>query len=1065
MKLLHRSALVFLWASILFAAQMAAESTAADSQPASVNRNEAEVDVPRGTGDWPESLGNHRAKIQVESKADAVWVHLPWRRHDADPDKKQITIIDAATNQPVKNVLRVRIEAESGDVLFQPSTAPGVYYVYYMPFRLAPPEYCPTTNYLSPTDTADAAWKTACEPLVRKIKSQATDGLAKAKLIEFQAINDFHRFDPMELPATAAEMTKLLADNPGKSYQVFPEDRRRPIRMNDALPLRWIRSGPQDSFRGEACRGEYYVFQLGVYAVTQDVLDVRYEAKPFRLVGGDSDLGQLTCFNTEGTDCRGRPLVKRVSVARGNVQPLWFGVQIPPNAPPGEYRTTVTLRPKNVAATEIEVAVTVNDQAIKNAGDNELWRHSRLRWLNSTIGLDEEATPPYTPIEVADRTVHILGRHFRFGDDGLPESIQTTFGQSVDRLDAPVQEILAGPVRFAVETAARGQDFVGVLAFVGGKAKVVAKTSGAVTWESTGRAGPLSLHCRAKLECDGCVNYWLTLSGKDLKEAMELEDIRLEIPLRREIATYMMGLGRKGGRRPEKWDWKWDPRYANNHFWIGDVRAGLAGKLKHTEDRWDTTNLRETGAYKDWGNGGLGGCRLREPSADRVLLSVFTGRRRLDPGVKLHFNFSLAVTPFHPIDPSHWTWRHFHPFPWERFPTIDEIVASRAGILTVHQGANQRNPYINYPFIVTESMKRLAEQLHARNVKLKLYYTIRELSNYTAEIWALRSLGDEIYLNGPGFHLADQIDKTKKADKPAAPKGPTGSSWLVEHLRTSYVAAWHQPLSNGHCDAAIATQGLSRWHNYYLEGLNWLIREIGIDGLYIDGAGFDREIIKRIRKVMNRARPGCLMDLHAGNSFVPEYGNANPASLYLELMPYFDSLWFGEMYDYNESPDYWLVEISGIPFGLTGEMLQDGGNRWRGMLYGMTNRLGWCGDPRPLWKLWDDFGIDKSRTIGYWDPACPVKTGRNDVLATAYVRNGQTLVSVASWAAKKESVKLQIDWKSLGLDPAKTECVAPAITDFQPAAKFAIGGEIPIDPARGWLLILRDTRSHKDQQP
>jgi hypothetical protein len=159
------------------------------------------------------------------------------------------------------------------------------------------------------------------------------------------------------------------------------------------------------------------------------------------------------------------------------------------------------------------------------------------------------------------------------------------------------------------------------------------------------------------------------------------------------------------------------------------------------------------------------------------------------------------------------------------------------------------------------------------------------------------------------------------------------------------------------------------------------------------------------------------------------------------------------------------VEMSGIPYGLTGEMLQDGGNRWRGMLYGMTTRLSWSGDPRPLWKVWNEFGIDKSRMIGYWDPACPVKTGRRDIPATAYVRDGKTLVSVASWAAKKETVTLQVDWKSLGLDPAKTACIAPAIQDFQPAAKFPDAAAIPIDPGRGWLLILQDTHPHNDRQP
>ena len=48
--------------------------------------------------------------------------------------------------------------------------------------------------------------------------------------------------------------------------------------------------------------------------------------------------------------------------------------------------------------------------------------------------------------------------------------------------------------------------------------------------------------------------------------------------------------------------------------------------------------------------------------------------------------------------------------------------------------------------------------------------------------------------------------------------------------------------------------------------------------------------------------------------------------------------------------NFFLTEVSGIPFGLMGEMLQDGGNAWRGMIYGMTNRMPWSdnADPRPI---------------------------------------------------------------------------------------------------------------------
>jgi hypothetical protein len=235
---------------------------------------------------------------------------------------------------------------------------------------------------------------------------------------------------------------------------------------------------------------------------------------------------------------------------------------------------------------------------------------------------------------------------------------------------------------------------------------------------------------------------------------------------------------------------------------------------------------------------------------------------------------------------------------------------------------------------------------------------------------------------------------------------------------------------------------------------------VGIDGLYLDGVGYDREIMKRVRKVMQRSRSGCLIDFHSGNNFHPEYGLNNCANLYLELFPYIDSLWFGEGFDYNEPPDYWLVEIAGIPYGLFGEMLQGGGNPWRGMLFGMTSRLGWGGDPRPLWKLWDEFGIQEAKMSGFWDANCPVKTGRKDVLATAYVKQGKMLISLASWATNAVKTRLEINSAALGLDPAKLWLNAPPIKGFQREACFMPGAAIPVTAGRGWLL-LADGEEHK----
>jgi len=174
----------------------------------------------------------------------------------------------------------------------------------------------------------------------------------------------------------------------------------------------------------------------------------------------------------------------------------------------------------------------------------------------------------------------------------------------------------------------------------------------------------------------------------------------------------------------------------------------------------------------------------------------------------------------------------------------------------------------------------------------------------------------------------------------------------------------------------------------------------------------------------------------------------------MEHLPYIDRVWIGEGRDYNTPPDYWLIEISGIPFGVMGEMLQDGGNPWRGMIYGMTSRLPYMADPRPIWKVWDEFGMQGSQMIGYWSPDCPVRTDHPAVLATVYRKPKQALVAVASWAPEKVSCRLTADCAKLGLDSEHARLRAPEVPGFQPAATFGLSDAIPIEPGRGWLLIL-----------
>ena len=1000
-------------------------------------------EVRYSTGTWDaDSFGNHRAVIHVLDKSEAVWVHLPWRRRDLNPEKKNVLFIEAATGSRVKNICPIAISREFGDFVIQPPTTPGDYYVYYLPNVMAGRSNYPKVTYPEMELTAEAGWLKTHGLSYFKSPAKDRDAFPQAQIIEIQSIDEFNSFYPMEIMATAEETANLLLQYPEAPYLIFPEDRRYPARMADDLPYRWIKTGPRNQFSGAALRGEFYAFQINVYACTEAIEDIEVSFSDLRLISpsvplflpssfsssiprGKNSLipaSVMHSFNTRGVNWDGKAFKKTCAVPKGKVQPLWCGVQVPKSILPGSYEGEITIVPKDMAPGRVKLILNVKNEILEDAGDSELWRHSRLRWLDSKIAFDDEIVPPYTPLNLKGRTISCLGRNLTVGKSGLPASLKSFFSSDVTHLDGRSRDILSFPIDLVVEEK-DGSTFK----WDGKGPRFIKQAPGAVAWEAESKAGPFVLDCRGQMEFDGFVEFKVKLTAKS---SAEVSDIRLEIPLVSDAARYMMGLGFKGGLCPAHFEWTWDQKKNQDALWIGDVNAGLQVNLRDENyERPLNTNFylsKPLNLPPSWWNEGKGSCKVSETGGRTVLVTASSGSRAIKPGDSFYFNFNLLLTPFKPIDPkAHFTTRFFH-----AYKPVDEVAKTGANTINVHH-ANAINPYINYPFLRPTEMKKYIDEAHDHAMKVKIYDTIRELSNHAVELFALRSLGQEIFSRGPGG----------------------GFSWLQEHLGSDYIAAWFVPERK---DAAIINSGMSRWHNYYLEGLNWLVKNVGIDGLYIDDVAFDRMTMKRVRKILDRGRPGALIDLHSANQYNPRDGFASSANLYLEHFPYLNRLWFGEYFDYNSAPDYWLIEISGIPFGLMGEMLQDGGNPWRGMIYGMTNRLPWSGqNPARIWKIWDEFGIEGAEMVGFWSPNCPVKPSQKDVLATAYVKNGSALIALASWAKEPVNCRLEIDWKALGLNPQKTKFYALAIEDFQPERTFNPSDSIPVDPAKGWLLILR----------
>jgi hypothetical protein len=73
--------------------------------------------------------------------------------------------------------------------------------------------------------------------------------------------------------------------------------------------------------------------------------------------------------------------------------------------------------------------------------------------------------------------------------------------------------------------------------------------------------------------------------------------------------------------------------------------------------------------------------------------------------------------------------------------------------------------------------------------------------------------------------------------------------------------------------------------------------------------------------IMEHQGPGRLIDLHTWNHFNNWAGFVNNLTIYMEILPYLDRLWLGEGFDASRvSPGFWLVEMSGLPFGLMSEI-------------------------------------------------------------------------------------------------------------------------------------------------
>lgn len=836
---------------------------------------------------------------------------------------------------------------------------------------------------------------------------------------------------------------QLLAKRP---FYAFPELRENSIKWHDSIPQGKIVDYETGSeFHLQAQPGEFFTYQLGLWALKEEVQDVYVYFSPLKNKTGQAiPSNRMTCFNKGGIDFEGHPFSKQINVPANRVQPLWIGIDLD-EIENGIYSGIVTIISGNENQ-EINLSLNIEGEVAINHGYNNGDKMSRLNWLNSTKGIDNKITNDFQPVSRKHNEITILGRRLNIAQNGLPSSITTFFGESNQSLLENGSPIINEPFRFIIE-----KENGDLIKLTPSEIVFTEQSQSRVAWQVINKSEECNLECTGKMEFDGFVDYQLKLTAKT---SLKIKDIRLEIPVQNDKAKYMMGLGHEGGLRTPDWKWTWDVSKNQDMLWVGTVNGGIRIKWKAENYVRPLVNIYygfgPLNLPASWGNAGKGGVEVIQKN-DAVAVNAFSGARNMVSGDVLNYNFELLITPFKVIDNlKKYGDRYFHGSGSVASSKVEKAKAIGANVINIHHNEDLY-PFINYPYqdAYKDNISKIVEEAHQENLRMKLYYTTRELTNNLPEFWAMNSLNGEVIFPGPG-----NLSRTEALH----PNGP--DKWLVKNMREKYIPAWYNEIREGEfkgeIDLSVITTPDSRLNNFYIAGLEWMIQKMKIDGIYIDDSALDRFTLQRARKIIDNNRPNGRIDLHSWNHFNDWAGYTNCLNLYMDLLPYIDLVWIGEGRDYNRMSDHWLIEVSGIPFGIPGQMLH-GDNPWRGMVYGITNRGGYSHlSPEYLWQFFDEHNIENKEMIGYWDSHCPVKCNNTMLRASVFKGKDEIIISVANWSNDDIKTSIDIDWIGLGIDPKKAIISLPGIEEFQEEQLNVSFNEMIIPGSKGYLIVIKN---------
>ena len=532
---------------------------------------------------------------------------------------------------------------------------------------------------------------------------------------------------------------------------------------------------------------------------------------------------------------------------------------------------------------------------------------------------------------------------------------------------------------------------------------------------------------RFRVEYDGMVRCDFSLHPKGGK--VTIERLALEIPLAAEHALFL-----------HTWPGSWGsvgnstalPKAGcrgpfKPFVWLGDHQRGFCWFAE--SDRNFFNSKRDA--------------VLEIERADRVLLrvQVITAPQTIDK--PLDYTFGFQATPVKPAIPDAWDYRivHMGGYGLDN-ATLDRLAACGVRTMCFHEHWTDIQ---NYPHTTHGAeLDKLVAACHQRKIQLLLYFGY-EMSNIAPE-W-------------DRYHEECLVQ-------------PRAGGYKRKPKQTAYIVCYR-----------------SHWQDFMAEGIDRVMTEHGVDGVYLDGTsepwgcanlrhgcGYKRpngsvgatytffatrQMMKRIYTIVKHHNPAGQVNVHQSTCMT------------IPTLAFATSYWDGEQLQglkRGSSPlevlplDAFCAEFMGHNWGVPAELLWYGSGPFRrseamslGLLHDVPVRPGSLEDVEVagrLWKAFDAFGRHEAVWLPYWANARFVRTQPEGVKVSLYNRPGKGLMAViVNMGGHACQAEASFDLAAL---QQPTDLTAHDVLTDKPLP-FAAGRlQLPVGPLRHavvWLKI------------